>query len=274
MTTKSSLPATSSLSGDRPSKTSKSTKIVRLRLSPTLLIRFSSKPSSRKDSKSKSSSSSTSTPAPVVVSASSTDNASETNSTPAPGVARSSQSPGDESKRKSIAGPNAGTKRGLGSGTDVMAKPRGKPGPKKKPKLENGGVENSIPTTKPWTTVAPLATHKLGPKANQGAINAGLRALDRTGKPCRKWERKGFKVKSFTGVTWQLPSWRTPKSTTLNVNDGSKEASTPRLDGDSKANNSSSAVDSEKSHSGGDLAMPTLANHTASSPIIGIAIPA
>ncbi len=135
---------------------------------------------------------------------------------------------------------------------------------------ESGGVENGNPTTKPWTTVAPLATHKLGPKANQGAINAGLRALDRSGKPCRKWERTGFKVKSFTGVAWQLPSWRAPRTTTVNVSDETKEASTPRL----KANNSSSAVDSEKSHSGGDVDMATLASNTASSPILGIAIPA
>ena len=54
------------------------------------------------------------------------------------------------------------------------------------------------------------ALHKLGPKANQGAINAGLRALDRTGKPTRKWERKTFNLKSFTGVVWDVPSWRAP----------------------------------------------------------------
>ncbi|KAG5982199.1 hypothetical protein E4U54_006406 [Claviceps lovelessii] len=51
---------------------------------------------------------------------------------------------------------------------------------------------------------------KLGPKANQGAINAGLRALDRSGKPCRKWERGGFRLKSFTGVLWEIPRWRAP----------------------------------------------------------------
>jgi hypothetical protein len=48
----------------------------------------------------------------------------------------------------------------------------------------------------------------LGPKANQGAINAGLRALDRSGKPCRKWAKKPFTLKSFTGVVWELPSWK------------------------------------------------------------------
>ncbi|KAI5293839.1 hypothetical protein KEM56_005956, partial [Ascosphaera pollenicola] len=48
--------------------------------------------------------------------------------------------------------------------------------------------------------------HKLGPKANTGAINAGLRALDRTGTPCRKWTRKTFRLKSFTGVVWEVPT--------------------------------------------------------------------
>lgn len=43
-----------------------------------------------------------------------------------------------------------------------------------------------------------------------GAINAGLRALDRTGKPCRKWVKGGFQLKSFTGVNWSIPRWRAP----------------------------------------------------------------
>lgn len=140
---------------------------------------------------------------------------------------------------------------------------------------EHGAVENGTPAARPWTTAAPLATHKLGPKANQGAINAGLRALDRTGKPCRKWERKGFSVKSFTGVSWQLPSWRAPKTTILKMDDDGKIASAPILNGDSKANNnSSSAMDSEKSHSGGDVDIRARTSNHASSPILGIAIPA
>ncbi|MCJ1362371.1 hypothetical protein MMC16_001474 [Acarospora aff. strigata] len=139
---------------------------------------------------------------------------------------------------------------------------------------ESGGTDNGNPTTRPWTTVAPFASHKLGPKANQGAINAGLRALDRSGKPCRKWERKGFNVKSFTGVSWQLPSWRAPKTTVLNLNGEDKGASPSTHNGNSKANNSSSAVDSEKSHSGADVDMGAVASNPTSSPIRGIAIPA
>jgi hypothetical protein len=96
-------------------------------------------------------------------------------------------------------------------------------------------------------TAAAPAAHKLGPKANQGAINAGLRALDRSGKPCRKWERKAFQVKSFTGVVWQLPTWRAPKKDNAGEN---KDPSVQTGDSDSKANDSSNAVKSEKSNSG------------------------
>lgn len=81
-------------------------------------------------------------------------------------------------------------------------------------------------------------------------------------------------VKSFTGITWQLPSWHAPKTTPLNLKDEPKDASTPTLDGNSKANNSSSVVDSEKSNSGGDVDMGLPPNNSASSPVIGIAIPA
>ncbi|KAI5294281.1 hypothetical protein KEM52_004337, partial [Ascosphaera acerosa] len=59
-------------------------------------------------------------------------------------------------------------------------------------------------------SAAAAASHKLGPKANTGAINAGLRALDRTGTPCRKWSKRSFRLKSFTGVTWEVPAWSAP----------------------------------------------------------------
>lgn len=84
------------------------------------------------------------------------------------------------------------------------------------------------------------AAQRLGPKANTGAINAGLRALDRTGSACRKWERKPLQLRSFTGIMWQLPSWRTPGM------------SDSKLGSDSKllAPDLSSAVPSEKSGDG------------------------
>ena len=92
-------------------------------------------------------------------------------------------------------------------------------------------------------------THKLGPKANQGAINAGLRALDRTGKPCRKWQKKEFRVKSFIGTTWELPSWKTTKKPHV-INGDSDNRSVPTSNSEGKANISSSNIDSEKSHNG------------------------
>lgn len=72
---------------------------------------------------------------------------------------------------------------------------------------------------------AGLSAHKLGPKANQGAINAGLRALDRSGKPCRKWAKGSFTLKSFTGVIWDIPRWTAPpKPTTVAEENGTSGA--------------------------------------------------
>lgn len=120
------------------------------------------------------------------------------------------------------------------------------------------------------------AGHRLGPKANTGAINAGLRALDRTGAPCRKWERKPFQLKSFTGILWQLPSWRAPKPPKVdeeNSGDGeTKEAALDTAENDSKTNNGASGVPSEKSNSGdGDLTPAPAPLVEASSPAIPMA---
>lgn len=59
------------------------------------------------------------------------------------------------------------------------------------------------------------AAHKLGPKANQGAINAGLRALDRSGKPCRRWGKGSFRLKTFTGAVWEIARWKAPEKTVV-----------------------------------------------------------
>lgn len=115
-------------------------------------------------------------------------------------------------------------------------------------------------------------THKLGPKANQGAINAGLRALDRSGKPCRKWERKPIQLKSFTGVMWELPSWRAPKSRLpKEESQESKDASQPN---DSKANDSSTAMDSEKSNAGENGARLVMESTPAASSPVPAPLPA
>ena len=95
------------------------------------------------------------------------------------------------------------------------------------------------------------AAHKLGPKSNQGAINEKLRALDRSGKPCRKWAKTGFQIKSFTGRSWQVPSWKTPQGRMFGEEAESQESSSIDL---SKAN-SSSNLGSEQSP-GGDSLQP------------------
>ena len=115
---------------------------------------------------------------------------------------------------------------------------------------DNGTNENNESTNRPWTTPAPLTGHKLGPKANQGAINAGLRALDRTGKPCRKWEKKVFRLKSFTGITWEIPSWHAPKKSVVEVKSDSGQNGTPTSNSENQINNSSSNIGSENSQVG------------------------
>lgn len=45
------------------------------------------------------------------------------------------------------------------------------------------------------------------PKASLGAVNACLRALDKSGNPCRRWTRKPIELTSFTGYKFKLDSW-------------------------------------------------------------------
>ncbi|CAG9943592.1 unnamed protein product [Clonostachys rosea f. rosea IK726] len=112
---------------------------------------------------------------------------------------------------------------------DSAPKQRGKPGPKKKPRLEDGTIDHATASNR----VA--GGHKLGPKANQGAINAGLRALDRSGKPCRKWARGGFTLKSFTGVVWEISRWTAPPKT--NPDSATEDSAAPSADNSSGKEN-------------------------------------
>lgn len=105
---------------------------------------------------------------------------------------------------------------------------------------ENGRLDGRTAAAKAAGFIA--SAHKLGPKANQGAINEKLRALDRTGKSCRRWQKTGFKVKSFTGRTWELPTWRAPEARSFgseaesksDSNDVSKENSSSNIGSESK----------------------------------------
>lgn len=56
-----------------------------------------------------------------------------------------------------------------------------------------------------------LPPSRLGPKGNQGAINAQLRALDRSGAQCKRWQKAEFKLKSFTGVEWTVKTFKAEK---------------------------------------------------------------
>lgn len=187
----------SPVANGRTEKSSKKqSKIIVLPLPPSILKRFEPK---------KESPSIAASPAPTVEEmpqlkkVASQDQPSESNSTPVP--TQEVSTPGAASKKKPSS--TNGVKRSTPMPSDGMAKPRGKPGPKKKPRLEDGTIDHSA---KPPATGT--AAHKLGPKANTGFINANLRALDRSGAPCRRWEKKGFALKSFTGHSWELASWK------------------------------------------------------------------
>ncbi|RJE25829.1 INO80 complex subunit Ies4 [Aspergillus sclerotialis] len=233
----------SATNGRRSSRSGPSKAMVVLKLSPKLLSRFANpnekgKNNSSSPPKIKEPSPASSSPSPTAR-PSSVDNASDTVSTPATGPAA------DSSGRKSGQASKAGTKRTFNQASESTARSRGRPGSRKKPKLEDGSSDQPKPAH---------TSHRLGPKANTGAINAQLRALDRSGAPCRRWERKPLQLKSFTGVQWQLPSWRAPKAQKVEANGEAKEVTLETGDSDSKANNSVSGVPSEKSHSGdGDI---------------------
>ncbi|GJC79366.1 DUF1711 domain protein [Colletotrichum tofieldiae] len=145
-----------------------------------------------------------------------------------------------------------GTKRGAGAvnglGPDGQPKVRGKPGPKKKARLEDGTID---PNAR-----AGAGGHKLGPKANQGAINAGLRALDRSGKPCRKWAKGGFTLKSFTGIVWEVPRWVAPPKTV--PESSTEDSAAASADSSTKENKENDQIKSDANsaaNSGADVEM-------------------
>ncbi|KAI5199800.1 hypothetical protein AUEXF2481DRAFT_334636 [Aureobasidium subglaciale EXF-2481] len=235
----------------------KPNKTVVLRLAPHLLKKFS--PLSEDISEP----SPTASPAPAstpIINAPAPD-ASEANGTPAPGndaAATDNNSlappPATNGKRKGVPGPKPGTKRTAAQAeAGPNAKPRGKPGPKKKPRLADGTIDRTADGTKkgPFGGVAPIATHKLGPKANTGAINAGLRALDRSGKPCRRWERKGIQLKSISGVAWTVGSWAAPlKDNSSFSGDVKSENSSSSNAEHARLESRSSVIPSERSNAG------------------------
>ncbi|KAM0344688.1 hypothetical protein ACHAPU_007283 [Fusarium lateritium] len=192
------------------------------------------------------------------------DNASDSNAaTPA-----ADATPADGTPAPSVMGPptegpkKKGVKRSAATANgsiDGIPKPRGKPGPKKKPRLEDGTIDHS--------GSKPVAGHKLGPKANQGAINAGLRALDRSGKPCRRWAKGGFQLKSFTGVSWEIPRWVAPQNKT--IESSADDSAAASAEGSSKENkeNGQEGNSASNSNSGNDIEMQSAPSNHAPSPV-------
>jgi len=224
--------------------------IVTLKVSPEKL-KMVVLPFIKEDSPSKDSVSTTSNTLPVATS-SNGDNPNESSpNTPAPNgtPVPTSMPPPTEAIKKRSGGVKRSSTAALG--VDGLARVRGKPGPKKKARLDDGTIDpaGSTPRT---SNLNGGGSHRLGPKANQGAINAGLRALDRSGKPCRKWEKRSFVIKTFTGQTIEIPRWKAPPKIVINP---STEGSTS---GDSiKENKDISQVQSEKSNSAPDAESAT-----------------
>ncbi|KAI4216463.1 MAG: hypothetical protein LQ351_000952 [Letrouitia transgressa] len=258
----------------RGSKSSRPTKIITLKLSAKALSRFphdqpQAQPSSAPKQTGKRASTSANNTSHKKDEAKSAEVKHEKGSPPPPPSSSETPQPSanDSASSKAAAksgSPKTGSKRGLGAGVEGP-KPRARPGPKKKIRLDDNGGP-----AKGTSANAPAPTHKLGPKANQGAINAGLRALDRTGTPCRKWQKKGFLLKTFTGVCWELPSWRAPPKN-LDSSGDSYKGSQATSNSQSKDTNSSSNVGSENSPA---PVTSMLKEGIASSPTAGLSISA
>ncbi|KAK9382210.1 INO80 complex subunit Ies4-domain-containing protein [Kockiozyma suomiensis] len=122
-------------------------------------------------------------------------------SSPAPSDIDSEPAPVTTTKRKSSStGPSsAGAKRKRISMTPAPSSPL------LLPTVSDVSATGTPAPNPPPSHHAPHS--KLGPKANQGSINAQLRALDRTGKPCRRWTKAPLELKSFTGWEWSTVSW-------------------------------------------------------------------
>ncbi|KAE9375430.1 DUF1711-domain-containing protein, partial [Stipitochalara longipes BDJ] len=244
-------------------KSSKASWILTFKLPPKALQKFDPVTLIKDESPSKESSSTISNPPPVA-SSSNGDNPSESNANTPAATATGTGTPVPSSMPPPTEGiKKKGVKRSVGPvlGPDGLPKPRGKPGPKKKARLEDGSIDHS--STVPRATNA-TAAHKLGPKANQGAINAGLRALDRSGKPCRKWQKGSFTLKSFTGVVWEIPRWTAPPK--VKTEGASGDSASGDSSKENKDNSQMASEKSEKSNGGADIELGSSASNNASSP--------
>ncbi|KAK3626522.1 hypothetical protein LTR56_018148 [Elasticomyces elasticus] len=238
-------------------KTAKKSRVVTLKIHGDKLARFPS------NSTPKPSIPLFNVPPPTVNAPESTGKTSESNGTPIPSTTASTDNntlapPKVDRRRRGGAAANGRKRAPPSIDPNGPMRERGRPGPKKKPRLPDGSIDHSQDGTTTKRSTATTAPSRLGPKANTGNINANLRALDRTGKPCRKWERKPLQIKSFTGVMWGLGHWKAPLQTSFPGDVKSDTTGSSDL-----KPNDSSAVASDRSHSGGDVIMT---NGAASSP--------
>ncbi|KAK4539731.1 hypothetical protein LTR36_010384 [Oleoguttula mirabilis] len=248
-------------------KTTKKTRVITLRLSPKQLADFPTDVTPKPSASPPKIEPSPSLPPPET-----TEKTSESNATPVPPVAggstdNNSLAPPKVDKRRRGGAAATGRKRAPPSiDPNGPMRERGRPGPKKKPRLADGTIDHSTENTKkgPVAGANPTSTHRLGPKANTGNINANLRALDRTGKPCRKWDRKPLQIKSFTGTMWPTSTWKAPERDAGFAGDVKSDTTGSS---DLKPNNSS-AVASERSNSGNDHGESTLMRGIESSPAL------
>ncbi|KAK9325491.1 INO80 complex subunit Ies4-domain-containing protein [Lipomyces orientalis] len=131
---------------------------------------------------------------------------------------------------------------------------------------------SSVPGTNgastPTAFSAQLPSHhaphaKLGPKANQGSINAQLRALDRSGRPCRRWTKIPLELRSFTGWEWSVVTWYGGPKESL-----AKSAIDANEKDGKKSNVSSDSIETKKDESG-----PSMPSAPPAPPPLTITIP-
>lgn len=120
----------------RPSKTSKQSKIIQLKLSSALLARFPHEKPTKKPAPPKASS----TPTPIATAPSDekptvVDIKTEIKLSPAPSPPGISVPSVIDANQKGATGPKTGMKRELGEGVEENPKSKSRPGPKKKQKL-------------------------------------------------------------------------------------------------------------------------------------------
>lgn len=119
----------------RPTKASKPSKVIQLKLTSALLARFPHEKVPRKPSQSKSPPASTPNPAFPSEKASTVEVKSETKTSPAPSVPEIPPVPVVDMSQKGSSVPKTGVKRELGEGVDDSAKSKSRPGPKKRQKM-------------------------------------------------------------------------------------------------------------------------------------------